>query len=168
MKRLLVLFITISGQAIYAQDVTDTLSIERKIFHSTAYQKGKTVNNAGLFQLYSKSKAYDGQKQLLDAKILMPVGAGVTAAGLALTVQALIGKKQVRTLDQVQYTYYKRPVINLLAGVGLIAGGFCLMEWGNDKKNKSVHLFNMKKKHDATHTEFGLNSEGHLRLKHSF
>lgn len=168
MKKLLVLLTIITAPRAYAQEAIDTLSIERKIFHSQAYQKGKLLGNSALMQLYAKNKAYDGEKQLLDSKILTPVGAGVTAAGVALTVHALIGKKHVRIIDQVQYTYYKRPVLNLLAGVGMIAGGFCLLEWGNDKKNKSVHLFNLKKKHDATHTELGLNSEGHIQLKHSF
>lgn len=168
MKRILVLISMLSALGAYAQEITDTVRIERKIFRSTAYQDKKILSNTALFQLYSRNKAYDGEKQLLDSKILTPVGAGISAAGLALTVHALVGKKHTRTIDQVQYVYYKRPVLNLLAGVGMIAGGFCLMEWGNDKKNKSVHLFNLKKKHDATHTELGLNEEGHLRLKHSF
>lgn len=121
-----------------------------------------------LFDLYARTKAYDAEKQLKQARIMLPAGAGISLAGLAVGVKAIIGEKITTVIDNEEYTYYKRPVGNLLSGIGMMAAGICLMEFGNDKKLRSVNLYNKKKKHDALTPAVGLNERGQLGLKLSF
>lgn len=151
-----------------AQETADTLTAKRKIFTSAVYRNGVRLNNSMLFDLFAKSKAYDAERQMKHARILIPAGAGVSAAGFALSINALIGTKKTAVINNVEYTYFKRPVVNLLGGVGMIAAGICLMEFGNDKRIQSVDLYNKKKKHDALNTSIGWNEEGHLGIKLSF
>ncbi|ADQ18594.1 hypothetical protein Lbys_2932 [Leadbetterella byssophila DSM 17132] len=165
MKNLLLILVFALAKTASAQD---TLQVERKIFTSKITQNGKVMNSFGLLNLFAKNKAYDGEKQFKESRIMTPVGAGITVVGLAATAHALIGTKQTTIIDQVQYTYYKRPVAELIGGVGLVAAGICLMEWGNDKRVKSVHLFNLKKKHDAAQAELGLQASGQMGIKLKF
>jgi len=164
---ILSLLLILTGQAA-AQETADTLIAKRNVFSSSVYRKGARLNNSMLFDLYAKSKAYDAEKQLKNSRILVPLGAGVSVAGLALSIHALMGTKHTAVIDNVEYTYFKRPVINLLGGVGMMAAGICLMEFGNDKRMQSVDLYNKKKKHDALHTRIGFNEQGLLGLRLSF
>src|SRR5690606_25029233 len=113
-------------------------------------------------------KAYDAEKQFKSSRLLTPAGAGISLAGLALSVNALMGTKKTEVINNVEYTYFKRPVVHLLGGVGMMAAGICLMEFGNDKRLQSVNLYNKKKKYDARNATLGLNEQGHLGLKLSF
>lgn len=169
MNRLLILLLLIFffGQ-VTAQEVTDTLNIKRKVFTSSVYRNGVRLNNQMLFSLYSKTKAYDAEKQLKHSRLMISSGAGLSVAGFALSISALAGTKKTAVIDNKEYTYFKRPLVNLLGGVGLIAAGICLMESGNDKRALSIDLYNKKKKHDALSTSVGMNQEGHFRLRLSF
>ncbi len=151
-----------------AQEAADTLTAKRKIFTSAAYLKGVKLNNSMLFDLYSRSKAYDAEKRLKDSRIIIPVGAGVSLAGLALSAGALVGTQHTEIINNVEYTYFKRPVVQVLGGIGLLAAGICLMEFGNDKRMQSIALYNKKKKFDALQAQVGLTSDGALGLKLSF
>ncbi|MCD8538606.1 MAG: hypothetical protein LRY55_01750 [Leadbetterella sp.] len=167
-KTLILLLLLVLPLVSAAQETADTLTVKRRVFTSTVYRKGIRQNNQMLFSLYAKSKAYDAEKQLKQSRIMIPAGAGVTAAGFALGISALIGTKETALVDNVEYTYYKRPVVNVLGGIGLIAAGICLMESGNDKRVLSIDRYNKKKKHDILNPGISMNERGHLGLKWSF
>lgn len=167
-KRIILSLLLFLSAELAAQETSDTLTVKRRVFTSTAYRQGVRQNNSMLYDLYAKSKAYDAERQMKHARVLTPAGAAVSVAGLALSINALIGVKKTTVIDNVEYTYFKRPVANALGGVALLAAGVCLMEFGSDKKEQSVDLYNKKKKHDALTTSVGLNKEGRLGLKLSF
>lgn len=167
-KTLILFLLLIFARELDAQETADTLTVKRKVFTSTVYRKGVRLNNQMLFNLYARSKAYDAEKQLKQSRLMIPAGAGVSVAGLGLGIHALMGTKKTEVINNVEYTYYKRPVVNLLGGIGLIAAGICLMESGNDKRVLSIDLYNKKKKHDALTPSVGMNEQGHLELKWSF
>lgn len=167
MNKIIILLLLFSG-SLTAQETADTLTVKRGIFISGVYRKGVRLNNSMLFDLYAKNKAYDAEKQLKRSRLLLPAGAVVSVAGFAVSINALVGTKHTAYIDNVEYTYYKRPIINVLGGIGMIAAGVCLMEFGNDKKVRSIDLYNKKKKYDALTPAIGLNQQGHLGLKWSF
>ena len=168
MNKVIFLSLFLITARLSAQQTADTLTAKRKIFSSAAYHNGSRLNNAMLFDLYARSKAYDAEKKLKSARLLIPAGAGLSLAGLALSVHALAGIPRTEVVNQVEYTYFKRPVVQLIGGVGMIAAGICLMEFGNDKRMQSFNLYNRKKKYDARHAAIGLNEHGRLGLKFSF
>ncbi|MBX2952653.1 MAG: hypothetical protein KF870_09110 [Leadbetterella sp.] len=167
MNKIIILLLLFTG-SLAAQDTADTLTVKRGIFISGVYRKGVRLNNTMLLDLYAKNKAYDAEKQLKHSRFMLPTGAAVSVAGFAVSIHALAGKKHSVYVDNVEYTYYKRPIMNLLGGIGMIAAGVCLMEFGNDKKIYSVDLYNKKKKYDVLTPSIGLNQQGHLGLKWSF
>lgn len=168
MNKIIILSLLLIFSGELAAQTSDTLTVKRGIFISGVYRKGARLNNSMLFDLYAKNKAYDAERQLKHSRILLPAGAAVSLGGFALSINALIGTKHTAYVDNVEYTYYKRPVMNLLGGIGLIAAGVCLMEFGNDKKVRSAGLYNQKKKYDALTPVIGLNEQGYLGLKWSF
>lgn len=148
-----------------AQEVADTLTVKRKIFTSSAYLNGTRLNNQRLLTLYSKNGSFNAERQLRQSRIMLPAGAVVSVAGLALSVKTLAGEKMTAIINNEEYTYYKRPIAHLLGGIGMVAAGICIMEFGNDKKNLSVDLYNKKKKHNSLEARVGWNEQGHLGIK---
>lgn len=169
MNKITVLFLLlIFGGELSARETADTLTVKRKIFTSGVYLKGTRMNNQRLLDLYSKAGSFNAERQLRQSRIMLPVGAAVSVAGLALSVKTIAGEKMTAVINNQEYTYYKRPVAHLLGGIGMVAAGICIMEFGNDKKGLSVDLYNKKKKNDSLQPSVGLNEQGHPGIKLSF
>lgn len=138
----------------------DTLSFKRKVFNSSVYFGGIKQTNKYLFKLYNESEESESKRLLRKHKIMLPVGAATTVIGLALGADALVGTKKTANINGENHTYYERPIFQLLGGLGLIAGGVCIMEFGNDAKIKSVKTFNQKIKNKGLNAKLGFTKKG--------
>lgn len=139
------LLFLLAGKA-EAQTSVDTLTFKRHIFTTTVFLKGHPQSNSLLKFTYNERGMDESLKQLKKSKIMLPVGGVITAAGIGLGVDALIGEKNEAIINGKEYVYYKRPIFQLLGGLGLMAAGISIMEFGNDAKIKSVMIHNEKLK----------------------
>lgn len=147
MKKLaLFIFVLLYSFACFAQNqVTDSLSYQRGLFASKAYKLGVKQDNAKLKYLYKKNSNFKAERLLNKSKVMLPIGAATSVAGVALGVDALIGTKKSVIIEGTQHNYVERSIFQLLSGVALFASGICIMEFGNDAKIKSIETYNKKR-----------------------
>lgn len=167
MKKFVILYFFLFTALISkAQGSSDTLAHNRGIFISTAYKNGIIQENRKLHALYKKNGAFKSMRLLKNHQIMLPVGAVVSTAGVVIGVNALIGTKHSQVIDGTEYFYYKRPVMQVLAGLGMLAAGIVTMELGNDAKIKSLKRYN-NRIHSAK-TTVGVFNNGNAGIKLEF
>lgn len=151
---------------VYSQDSSDSLSYKRHIFNSTVYVENYKLPPFEIIDLYARNNSNESYQLLRKANRLRLGGAIVGVAGLGLSVDALIGEKRVAVVNNTEHVYYKRPIFQLLGGLGLIATGVSLLEYGNDAKIKSIKIYNKRLK--QLNTQVILSPNGDLGLSINF
>lgn len=152
----------------FGQNALDSLTYKRSIFTSSVYLNGIKQSNKKLTIKYKQSNAFESERLLHRSKILLPIGAATTVGGFAVGIDALIGTKHTAYIDNVEHTYYKRPIFKLISGIGLIAAGICIMEFSNDARIKSTQVYNQKIKSNATKVSFGFLPSGNAGIRLDF
>lgn len=109
---------------------------------------------------YRSKREFKSERFLYNSKALIPLGAIVSAGGVYLGFDALKGTKYTQMVGNTEYTYTERPIFQLIGGIGLLAAGVCLMEYGNDAKVKSIKLYNSNK--NERQSRLGLTPSGNL------
>ena len=75
-------------------------------------------------------------------------------------------------IDGKLYTYYVRPIQELLGGLAVFAVGVCLIEYANEFKGNSVDLYNEKMKNKikskGIETKIGFTPSGNLGVYAKF
>lgn len=158
------LVLILGSFGLQAQNLNDTLTFNRKIFNSAVYLDGGWKPNKDLKKIYIKNNAFSSERLLRKHRVMLPFGAATAALGLGLGIDALVGTKKSAVINNVEHTYYERPIFQLLGGLALIAGGICVIEFGNDAKVKSVKEYNAKRKKDAANMKVGLLETGKVGL----
>lgn len=164
---LLVIMFFVSS-ASFGQNPSDTLAYKRHIFTSTVYQNGVKLSNKKLNAKYRQNNSFESERLLHRSKIMLPVGAAITIGGFATGIDALIGTKHSEYIDNVEHVYYKRPIFQVVAGIGLIAAGVCVIEFGNDAKVKSTQVYNKKIKNNSSKTSIGFLPSGNMGVRLDF
>lgn len=149
-----------------AQGLIDTLTYQRNIFNTAVYLNGYRQSGDQLNFIYTESNSKEAKSLFSKSKKMRITGGLIAAGGLSLSVHALIGEKRSAIINDKEYIYYKRPIFQLLGGLGLITTGISIIEFGNDHKIKSVkshnnNIIRIKK-------ELEITSAGSLQLKLTF
>lgn len=152
----------------FGQGTTDSLTYKRHVFSSTVFLNGVKQPNKKLLNVYKKAHVFESERLLHRSKTLLPIGAVTAVAGLGLSIDALVGTKQTVTIDNVEYTYYKRPILQLISGIGLLAAGIGVMEFSNDFRVKSVQAYNKKIKDNTVKTSVGFLPSGKIGVRLDF
>ena len=131
----------------------DSLLIKRFFFVTRVMQQGDQLSR----QQIKKQLAASPQSMVLyrRSQLLKPVGPILVLSGLMAGYFGIKGETKngfvrgVRTPTQsgvpdISVSYTKRSLPLLAAGVGLLVGGFCLIEISNRLTTKSVSLYNSR------------------------
>jgi hypothetical protein len=152
----------------FGQNALDSLACKRQIFTSSVYLNGIKQTNKKLNIKYKQSNAFESERLLHRSKILLPIGAAATVGGFAVGIDALIGTEHTAYIDNVEHTYYKRPIFKLISGIGMIAAGVCIMEFSNDARIKSTKVYNQKLKSNDAKTSVGFLPSGNVGVRLDF
>ncbi|WP_394993050.1 hypothetical protein [Emticicia sp.] len=120
----------------------DSLKRVRIFLSSVIKHDEKKQSMKQILALYAKLP-----KAKLDYKLgkyMAPVGAVTTIGGGSLVYSALKGKQGSALVKGKTYDYKIRSLPKLLVGLGLFAGGLCLIEFSNELINTSVEIYNYK------------------------
>lgn len=146
-----------------AQDTTsnvNVLSYKRRFLNTQILKNEVVLTKKNILDLYITEGATKSLKLYKKAKYFLPVGPPLVLGGIYLSYDAIKGEKRVAEIDGVSYTYYIRPIKQLLGGIAVFAVGICMIEYANEFKGTSVNLYNQKIKDK--------NSSSNLDLKVGF
>lgn len=162
----LIFILLLLSTELKAQNSIDTLTHNRNIFNTAVFLNGYKQSSDQLKFVYSEAKSRESQRLFSNSKRMRATGGVIAVGGLGLSVHALIGEKRSAIVNDKEYIYYKRPIFQLLGGLGLITTGISIIEFGNDNKIKSVKSHN--KNINRIKKELELTSTGSLQLKLTF
>jgi hypothetical protein len=133
---------------------------------SVTYKRGfidtRILNNwvrlspSSVLKLYEKEHAQKSKKLYKKSRYFLPAGPPVVLGGIYLGYDAIKGTKKQTYIDGKLYTYYIRPIKELLGGLAVFAVGVCLIEYANEFKATSVDLYNEKLKNKAKSKQIDL------------
>lgn len=135
--------------------VKDTLVVRRHFLTTSIYKDGRTLSRSEIVGNYQTTPESISKYRWGTA--IIPVGTVIAVAGIAFGYIAVKGEpatemvRGIRTPadsnpPDVQVNYTKRSVPAILAGLGLFAGGMCLLELSNELIGKSAYVYNAKLK----------------------
>lgn len=170
---------TVAPAASYL-DMADSLLTVRHMFSTTISQCGKDLPKSSIIQVLNATPVALSAYQ--KGKILQPVGPVLIVSGLALSYIGLQGKtvsgyiRPVRTLTNpsgpdLPVDYTVRNLTEVIGGIGLIVGGFCLIELSNGLLAKSVKLHNdrvIPRRLRLQNIKVGMTTGGNVGLTASF
>jgi hypothetical protein len=125
--------------------------MDTKILHLGVKTSSKTI-----LKLYENEKAQSSIKLYKRARYFLPAGPPLVLGGIYLGYDAIKGTKMQTYVDGKLYTYYVRPIEQLLGGIAVFAVGVCLIEYANEFKATSVDLYNEKLKNKSKSKELDL------------
>ncbi len=155
--QLLLFLVTISLYA-KAQDSSfvAAMTYKRGILDTKILHLGTAMKQKEILGLYSNENAKESIQLYKKSKYFLPAGPPLVLGGIYLGYDAIKGTKMQTEVDGKVYTYYVRPIEQLLGGIAIFAVGVCLIEYANEFKAKSVDLYNEKLKNKAKSKEFDL------------
>lgn len=154
------------------QPSPDTLSRVRKLFQTDIYMHNVKLSKARFSQNLVKSIKWSNKNRMANA--MQIAGPLVSAAGLGLAVDALVGTKMQANVDGKTYPYVKRSLPELVGGIALVVTGFCLGQSANDIKMNASEWFNeqaikdYEKKQTSFNLKLGIGSSGGIGLVAKF
>ena len=128
----------------------------RKVFNSIITKNGDIQYSKMILENYRNENAFKSIQLYKRSKIFLPASPVFVLGGIYLGYDAIKGTKKVAYIDGVAYTYYIRPIKQLIAGIGVFAVGVCLLEYSNEFKSRSVELMNEKIKLKPKGSEFDI------------
>lgn len=155
--QLLLFFLTISFFA-NAQDSSfvKTVTYKRGVLDTKVLHLGVISKSKDIMDLYTNENAQKSIQLYKKSKYFLPVGPPLVLGGIYLGYDAIKGTKMQTEIDGKLYTYYVRPIEQLLGGIAIFAVGICMIEYANEFKAKSVDLYNEKLKSKAKSKELDL------------
>jgi hypothetical protein len=151
------IFLIIANVSLFAQDtLSNYLVSQRKAFNTTVKQKGILLNYNQLRSLYKDENLKKSEKLLFKSRYFLPAGAAMTVGGIYLGYDAIKGTRKDIEINGINYTYYIRPIEQLLAGIAVLATGVSFIEYSNEFKRRSADLFNQSLKAKEKKKEFEL------------
>ena len=135
--------------------VKDTLIAIRHFLTTSIFKDGRSLSRSAIIGIYQSTPESISKYRWGTA--LIPAGTVIAVAGIAFGYIAVKGEpatemvRGIRTPTDssppdVQVNYTKRSVPAILAGLGLFAGGMCLLELSNELIGKSANVYNAKLK----------------------
>jgi len=146
---------------------SDSLSYRRSIFSGKFYQKDSVMSRKKMIKLFKDEPKL--LKQYHFGKYLRPVGPLVSLGGIFLGYIAVKGKPASVEVEGKNYDYTIRSAPKLLAGIGALVAGLCLIEWSNELLSKSAdrHNNNLGKSRKSgfiQHINLGITPSGNVGL----
>ena len=145
MKFLLSLFFVLIITKTRAQDSTNVVDVlsSKRTFINTQILKNQTIlSKKNIRELYVAEGAIKSLKLYKKANYFLPLGPPLVLGGIYIGYDAIKGEKRVAEIDGVFYTYYIRPIKQLLGGIAVFAVGICMIEYANEFKGTSANLYN--------------------------
>jgi hypothetical protein len=145
-KIFFLLIISLLGGYCYGQDSTFVPSVTHKrgFIDTKILHLGVRANSKTILSLYQQADAQKSIKLYKKSKYFLPVGPPLVLGGIYLGYDAIKGTKMQTEIDGKLYTYYVRPIEQLLGGIAVFAVGICMIEYANEFKATSVDLYNEK------------------------
>lgn len=155
--QLLLFFITINLFA-NAQDSSFVagMTYKRGILNTKIFHLGSIIKQKEILGFYMNDNAKKSIQLYKKSKYFLPAGPQLVLGGFYLGYDAIKGTKMQTEIDGKLYTYYVRPIEQLLGGIAIFAVGVCMIEYANEFKAKSVDLYNEKLKSKAKSKELDL------------
>lgn len=147
---ILLLLVVISSTA-FAQ-TTDTLTTKRVFITTKIYRNGFKLSHKKVSELYQDT--WQPKVKYKWGFYMNPVAPVVTIAGVGLAVIGLKGEDATALVRGREVNYKVRSLPKLLVGIGIIAGGLCMMEASNELIQHSVDIYNAKLKNQKPLASF--------------
>jgi len=157
-KAQLLFFLVTISMFTKAQDssLVATMTYKRGILDTKILHLGTVIKHRDLLRLYSNEDAKKAIQFYKKSKYFLPAGPPLVLGGIYLGYDAIKGTKMQTEIDGKLYTYYIRPIEQLLGGIAIFAVGVCLIEYANEFKGTSVDLYNEKLKNKSKSKELDL------------
>lgn len=145
----------------------DSLIYKRGILFGKMYRKGIEIKQKNVENLLKNYQ--NATKKYRLGNTLRPIGPIVSFGGITLGYIAIKGKSASVFVEGKNYNYTIRSMPKLVAGIGALVGGLCLIEWSHELFSDSADLFNAqlgkKKKVDLFQTiKLGITPNGNVGL----
>lgn len=146
LKIQIILIISLLGTICFAQDSTfvPTVTHKRGVIDTRILHLGVKASSKTILDLYQQADAKKSIKLYKKSKYFLPIGPPLVLGGIYLGYDAIKGTKMQTEIDGKLYTYYVRPIEQLLGGIAIFAVGVCMIEYANEFKSTSVDLYNNK------------------------
>lgn len=157
-KAQIILFLVTISMVTKAQDSSfvAAMTYKRGVLNTKILHLGTVIKQKEILSLYSNEDAKKSIQLYKKSKYFLPAGPPLVLGGVYLGYDAIKGTKMQTEVDGKLYTYYVRPIEQLLGGIAIFAVGVCLIEYSNEFKAKSVDLYNEKLKNKAKSKELDL------------
>ena len=157
-KAQLLLFLVTINLFANAQDSSfvAAMTYKRGILDTKILYLGRVIKQKEIFGFYINDNAKKSIQLYKKSKYFLPSGPPLVLGGFYLGYDAIKGTKMQTEIDGKLYTYYVRPIEQLLSGITIFAVGVCMIEYANEFKAKSVDLYNEKLKSKAKSKELDL------------
>lgn len=158
----------------FAQDSSfvENLRHQRGFINTRILHQGIRSSSKNTLELFGQANAQKSIKLYNKSKYFLPAGPPLILGGIYLGYDAIKGTKKQAEVDGKLYTYYVRPIEQLLGGIAVFAVGICMIEYANEFKAKSVDLFNdnlkNKQKADQLDLKVGFTPNGNIGLYANF
>lgn len=135
------------------KESSDSLLVKRRFITTSIYRNGVRLPADSIRQMIQSIP--QSKKQFKWATVLKPAGPLVVLTGLLVGYDGISGTSKMATIRGKRtptqpkppiemVTYTKRSAPKVLAGLGLIVGGICLIELSNELVAESVKGYNSK------------------------
>lgn len=124
------------------EDERDSLFFKRGFVSGKILQKKVVIANKIVMELFKSDKKL--ARKYTIGRIIRPVGSVVALGGIALSYTAIQGKTASRSFEGENYNYTVRSLPTLLAGIGAVVGGICLIEFSNELISNTTGVYNSK------------------------
>jgi hypothetical protein len=138
---LVLIFISISKSKAQTPNL---LTSKRVFLDSKILNNGEPLRNYEVKQLFKKSNDFKALRKFNLAKPFLYTGVPTVLGGIYLAYDAIKGTKMSVVENGQTLVYYKRPIFQLMGGVGLFTVGICLIEYSNEFKMDAVNIYNAK------------------------
>ncbi len=157
-KTLLPLFLVTLSIFAKAQDSSfvAAMTYKRGFLDTKILHLGTVIKQKELMGYYINEDAKKSIQLYKKSKYFLPAGPPLVLGGIYLGYDAIKGTKMLTEIDGKLYTYYVRPIEQLLGGIAIFAIGVCMIEYANEFKGKSVDLYNEKLKNKSKSKELDL------------
>ena len=158
----------------YSQDTSfvANLTHKRGFIDTRILHLGVKSSSKNTLDLFGQADAKKSIKLYKKSKYFLPMGPPLVLGGIYLGYDAIKGTKMQAEVDGKLYTYYVRPIEQLLGGIAVFAVGICMIEYANEFKAKSVDLYNEslknKQKADKLDLKVGFTPSGNIGLYANF
>jgi hypothetical protein len=173
-KTYILIFTLIISLKAYSQDssLVVNLTHQRGFIDTRILHLGIKSSSKNTLELFGQANAQKSIKLYEKSKYFLPAGPVLVLGGVYLGYDAIKGTKMKAEVDGKLYTYYVRPIEQLLGGIAVFAVGICMIEYANEFKAKSVDLYNdsLKKnqKADKLDLKVGFTPNGNIGLYANF